>query len=304
MPEASPPLLQTAIPGLPLLLRGKVRDVYDLDTHLLIVATDRISAYDVVMPNGIPGKGRVLTQLSAFWFEEIRNLCPSHFISAEPEQIYETLRERAVSAPDWLLDGRAMLVTKARPLPIECVVRGYLDGSGWRDYRATGKVCGIELPRGLSQGDRLPEPIFTPATKSTSGHDENITLDQAGRLVPPGHLKQAVALSRAVYRFAAEYAGERGILIADTKFEFGLFQEMLVMIDECLTPDSSRFWDARRWKPGAPQFSFDKQYVRDYLDSTGWNHEPPAPPLPADVVRETSAKYRDLYLRITGAELE
>ena len=303
-PGSAPVLLESSIPGLEILTRGKVRDVYDLEYHLLIVTTDRISAYDAVLPTGIPDKGRVLNQLSAFWFQKIQNLCPSHWVTNELEQIGEVLRALHVRVPERELAGRSMLVTRARALPVERVVRGYLDGSAWREYQESGCVCGIALPAGLKQGSRLPEPIFTPATKAQTGHDENITLQQMARLVEPGLLKQIVELSLNVYRFAAEYAQQRGILIADTKFEFGVFQEGLVMIDECLTPDSSRFWDAERWRPGGPQPSFDKQYVRDYLDSQGWNHEPPPPALPAEIVSQTSDRYRELFARLTHLELE
>jgi phosphoribosylaminoimidazole-succinocarboxamide synthase len=301
---ASDVLLTTDLPGLRPFVRGKVRDVYDLDYHLLIIATDRISAYDAILPTGIPDKGRVLNQLSAFWFQEIQNLCPSHLISTDLEQIQENLRAQKLKVSDELLAGRAMLATKTHALPVECVVRGYLDGSAWREYQAGGRVCGIELPPGLLQGSKLPQPIFTPATKSAAGHDENITLRQMARLVEPGYLKQVVDLSLAVYRHASAYALQRGIIIADTKFEFGTFQEMVIMIDECLTPDSSRFWDAARWEPGGPQPSFDKQFVRDYLDESGWNHEPPAPALPSDVVQQTAEKYREIYWKLTDFVLE
>ena len=296
-------LLSSELPGLEPILRGKVRDVYDLDYHLLIVATDRISAYDSILPTGIPDKGRVLTQLSAFWFEQLRSLCPSHYISVDPEQIQDVLLARKLEIPEELLEGRCMLVTRARALPVECVVRGYLDGSAWREYQTAGSICGIRLPEGLKQGSRLPEPIFTPATKATTGHDENIPESRMFRMMEPGLAKQAKEISLAVYNAAAEYAQDRGVIIADTKFEFGVFQESLIMIDECLTPDSSRFWDAARWEPGGPQPSYDKQFVREYLDRSGWNHEPPAPPLPADVTERTAEKYRQIYRRLTDSEL-
>ncbi len=297
-------VLSTDLPGVETYVRGKVRDVYDLDYHLLIVATDRISAFDVVLPTGIPDKGRVLTQLSTFWFEAIHNLCPSHWVASDLDQIQDVLTALGIRAPDALLAGRSMLVARTRALPVECVVRGYLDGSAWKEYLATQSVCGIPLPQGLKQGSRLPEPIFTPAAKAKTGHDENITHAQMSRLVEPGIMKQMIEKSLAVYRFAAEYAEPRGILVADAKFEFGIFQEGLVMIDECLTPDSSRFWDAGRWKPGGPQVGFDKQFVRDYLDRTGWNHEPPGPALPAEVVEQTSARYREIFTRLTDYDLE
>jgi phosphoribosylaminoimidazole-succinocarboxamide synthase len=297
-------VLETQLPGLRPFIRGKVRDVYDLDSQLLIVATDRISAYDSILPTGIPGKGRVLNQLSAFWFGRVRNLCPSHFISIDPDQISRALRLHADGLPEGELAGRSMLASKARAFPVECVVRGYLDGSAWREYRESGSVCGIALPAGLVQGSRLPEPIFTPATKAQSGHDENLTHQQMARLMDPGHMQRVIELSMAVYNFAAAHALERGVIVADTKFEFGVFQETVVMIDECLTPDSSRFWDAEQYRPGGPQPSYDKQFVRDYLDGIGWDHQPPAPPLPPEVAQGTAEKYRELFRRITGADLE
>ena len=297
-------LLSTDFTELRPFIKGKVRDVYDLDYNLLIVTTDRISAYDSIMPTGIPDKGRVLNQLSAFWFDLIRNICPSHFITTDLDQILPAIRMCAREVPPRLLAGRTMLVNKVQALPVECVVRGYLDGSAWKEYQQSGSVCGIQLPAGLLQGSKLPEPIFTPATKATSGHDVNISHDEMAHLVEPGHMRQVMRLSVEVYQSAAEYALERGIIIADTKFEFGVFQGMIVMIDECLTPDSSRFWDAERWDPGGAQASYDKQFLRDYLDNTGWNHEPPAPALPAQVVRQTSEKYREIYSRLTDADLE
>ncbi len=292
-------VLTTELAGLSTFIKGKVRDVYDLDYHLLVVTTDRISAYDCVMQNGIPGKGQVLNQLSTYWFQQIQNLCPSHYISIDLDQIMDEVRLYSRAVNEAVLDGRSMLVNKTKAFPVECVVRGYLDGSGWREYRESGMVCGIELPPGLQQGSRLPEPIFTPASKNSEGHDENITVAEMDRIILPAHARQMRELSLAVYRQASEHAWERGIIIADTKFEFGLLGETVVMIDECLTPDSSRFWDAEGWEPGGPQPSFDKQFVRDHLDSTGWNHEPPAPALPNDVVRRTSEKYHEIYRRLT-----
>lgn len=296
-------VLSTDIQDLRPFIKGKVRDVYDLDQHLLVITTDRISAFDCILPTGIPNKGAVLNQLSAFWFEEMHNLCPSHFVTTDVEQIQETLRYFSKNVPDRLLEGRAMLVNKVKAFPVECVVRGYLEGSAWKEYQKTSSVCGIPLPAGLQQGSQLPEPIFTPSTKAVTGHDENITVEEMEKLMAAGHVEQVIDLSLKVYKFAAEYARQRGIIIADTKFEFGLFDETVVMIDECLTPDSSRFWDAERWKPGGPQPSFDKQYVRDYLDQVGWNHEPPAPELPAEVVTKTASLYREIYQRLTGEEL-
>lgn len=296
-------ILTTEIPGLSPFIRGKVRDVYDLGDHLLLITTDRISAFDVVLPTGIPDKGRVLNLLSAFWFEQIRPFCANYFETTDADRINTVLGKQGASAPRAMLEGRATLGRKAQALPVECVVRGYLEGSGWKSYQKSGEVCGIKLPGGLQQGSRLPEPIFTPSTKAQTGHDENITHDQMASLIAPGHMEQVIRLSLEVYRFASDYALERGIIIADTKFEFGVLDGQVVMIDECLTPDSSRFWDAERWKPGGPQPSYDKQFVRDYLNASGWDHEPPAPPLPEDVVRNTSGKYREIHERLTGVQL-
>lgn len=289
----------TNIKGLPLFIRGKVRDVYDLDPHLLIITTDRISAYDCILPTPIPDKGRVLNQLSAYWFEEVQNIVSSHFITIELDAIQTELRLRGVRVPDALLSGRSMLVNRARGLPVECVVRGYLDGSAWREYQETGSVCGQKLPAGLERGSRLPEPLFTPARKNQEGHDENITIDQMREGIDPGHADRIIQYSLEVYGYAAEVARSRGFILADTKFEFGLFQGEAVLIDECLTPDSSRYYDARLWRPGGAQVSFDKQYVRDWLDQSGWDHTPPAPPLAPDVVQRTSARYRELFDRLT-----
>jgi len=297
-------VLSTDLPGLKPFITGKVRDVYDLEHQLLIITTDRISAFDSVLPTGIPNKGRVLNQLSAFWFEFVQNICPSHFIATDLDQVQAAVELVSRDVPEHLLDGRAMLVNKTQALPIECVVRGYLEGSAWKEYQKSGSVCGIALPEGLVQGDQLPEPIFTPSTKAHEGHDINITHEEMAQIVEPGYMKQLIRLSIDVYQAAAAYARERGILIADTKFEFGVFQGMVVMIDECLTPDSSRFWDMATYQPGRAQMSYDKQFVRDYLDRMGWNHEPPAPPLPDDVVRKTSEKYLELYSRITERELD
>ncbi len=297
-------VLQTEIPGLKPFIRGKVRDVYDLGENLLIIATDRLSAFDVVLPTGIPDKGAVLTQISAFWFDQTRELCPNHMLSTEVAVIREALRAAgAGEVPDAYVTGRAMLVRKVQTLPVECVVRGYLEGSGWKEYQKSRSVCGISLPEGLQQGSRLPEPIFTPSTKAHTGHDENITHEQLSRILPADQMQRCIELSLAVYNRAAEFARERGVIIADTKFEFGVQDGQVIMIDECLTPDSSRFWDARGHRPGGPQPSYDKQFVRDYLDSVGWNHEPPAPALPEEVVGKTTEKYREIYRIITGREL-
>lgn len=277
--------------------------MYDLGEHLLIITTDRISAYDSILPQGIPGKGRVLNQLSAFWFERFRDFCPNHCVSIDTDEIAAAVRQvSGTEPPTELLAGRSMLTRKAQALPVECVVRGYLDGSGWKEYRQNEQVCGISLPPGLLQGSRLPEPIFTPATKAHEGHDINITHDQMAELVDPAVMSRVMELSVTVFNTASAFAAERGLLIADTKFEFGLLDGEVVMIDECLTPDSSRFWDAAGWQPGGPQPSFDKQFVRDYLDSVGWDHSPPPPDLPEDVVNRTADKYRELFIRITDRQ--
>ena len=288
---------QTDFPGLRLRGRGKVRDIYELDDRLLIVATDRLSAFDVVLPTPIPDKGRVLTQLSLFWFEKLADIVPHHLISTT--NFTGELAPYAAA-----LEGRAMLVRRTEPVPIECVVRGYLSGSGWKDYRKTGAVCGIPLPAGLRESDRLPEPIFTPSTKATSGHDENISFDETIARVGRPLAEQLRATSLTIYRRAAEYAAARGIIIADAKFEFGLIGGELIWIDEALTPDSSRFWPGDLYAPGKPQPSFDKQFVRDYLERIGWNKQPPAPALPSDVVAGTREKYREAYQRITGHALD
>jgi phosphoribosylaminoimidazole-succinocarboxamide synthase len=287
---------QTDFPGLRLLSRGKVRDIYDVNGDLLLVATDRLSAFDVVLPTPIPDKGKVLTQLSRFWFDTLQDVVPNHVISTTdfPAQAQE-FRDA--------LAGRAMLCRKTQPLPVECVVRGYLSGSGWKDYRASGSVCGISLPPGLGESARLPEPIFTPSTKAASGHDENISFDETVARIGAPLAEQLRAVSMDLYRRAADFAEPRGILLADTKFEFGLLGNQVIWIDEALTPDSSRFWPAQGYAPGRPQPSFDKQYVRDYLEKIGWNKQPPAPELPAEVVAATRAKYREAYRLLTGREL-
>ncbi len=289
-------VLETHFPGLALVSRGKVRDLYEVDGDLLLVATDRLSAFDVVLPTAIPDKGRVLTQLSLFWFDALQDIVPNHVLSATEfpsaaEQFHDQLA------------GRSMLCRKTQPLPIECVVRGYLAGSGWKDYRTTGKVCGIPLPAGLRESDRLPAAIFTPSTKATAGHDKNISFDEAVARVGGELAEQVRALSLEIYRRAASYAEARGILLADTKFEFGLLGDKLIWIDEALTPDSSRFWPAQGYAPGQPQPSFDKQYVRDYLEQIGWNKQPPGPVLPPEVVARTRDKYREAYRLLTGHEL-
>jgi phosphoribosylaminoimidazole-succinocarboxamide synthase len=291
-------LLEAHLP-LPLWRRGKVRDVFDLGDRLLIVATDRISAFDSVLPTGIPGKGVVLTRLSRFWFERLADVAPSHVVTADVAQYGpELLLHRDQ------LEGRSMIVVKTDPLPVECVVRGFIAGSGWKDYLATGKVCGIPLPGGLRESDRLDPPIFTPATKAETGHDENISFERMESIVGAPLAAELRDLSLRLYSRARAHGEERGILIADTKFEFGVRQGRLVWIDEALTPDSSRFWPADSYRPGASQPSFDKQYVRDYLEASGWDKSPPAPPLPADVVARTREKYLEAYRRLTGDQLQ
>lgn len=296
-PVAYPTISQTDFPGLKLLARGKVRDIYELGDRLLIVATDRLSAFDVILPTPIPDKGRVLTQLSLFWFDKLAGLVPHHVINA-------TDFSGPLAPYQDALNGRAMIVRRTNPIPIECVARGYISGSGWKDYRATGKVCGIPLPAGLRESDKLPEPIFTPATKATSGHDENISFDQAAAQIGQPLAARLRDITLEVYRRASEYAAARGIIIADTKLEFGLVGDELIWIDEALTPDSSRFWPADSYAPGKAQPSFDKQFVRDYLERIGWSKQPPAPVLPPDVVNGTRAKYREAYQRLTGHPLD
>jgi phosphoribosylaminoimidazole-succinocarboxamide synthase len=288
---------ETHFAGIAPAARGKVRDIYDLGDRLLIVATDRLSAFDVVMPMPIPDKGRVLTQLSLFWFQLLRDIIPNHVLSSTnfPAPFDKHANDLA---------GRSMLVRKTQPLPIECVARGYLSGSGWKEYRTTGKVCGIQLPAGLQESDKLPEPIFTPATKATSGHDENISFERVGDLIGKDLADRVRSITLEIYRSAAAYAEPRGILVADTKFEFGLLNGELIWIDEALTPDSSRFWPASQYKPGGPQPSFDKQYVRDYLERIRWPKTPPGPQLPPDVVAGTRAKYREAFRILVGHELD
>jgi phosphoribosylaminoimidazole-succinocarboxamide synthase len=290
-------LRETNFAGISPSARGKVRDIYDLGDKLLIVATDRLSAFDVIMATPIPDKGLILTQLSLFWFTLLRDVIPNHVVSAT--DFPAPFDQHAAD-----IVGRAMLVTKTSPLPIECVARGYLSGSGWKEYVATGEVCGMALPSGLRESDKLPEPIFTPATKAVTGHDENISFDQASSLIGKPLAEQVRAITLEIYRQAAAYAEPRGILLADTKFEFGLLNNELIWIDEALTPDSSRFWPAAAYKPGGPQPSFDKQFVRDYLERIQWPKTPPGPELPLDVVAATRAKYREAYRILVGRELD
>jgi len=307
-------LITTTLPGIRRVASGKVRDVYEVGAHLLIIATDRISAFDCILPQGIPGKGRILTRMSLFWFDFLKDVVPNHVITANVEDYPAELlpfRDQ--------LEGRSMLVKRCRMEPIECVARGYVSGSGWKDYKATGAICGIPLPAGLRESDRLPEPIFTPATKAETGHDENISFDRAAQIIGRQTAARLRELTLSVYSKAAAYAESRGIILADTKFEFGWSMAgnesaeadgsvgrdkdaagTLLLADEALTPDSSRFWQRDEYAPGGPQKSFDKQFVRDYLETLDWNKQPPAPSLPEDVIEKTAAKYREAYTRLTG----
>ena len=295
-----PVLLQTDFPELELYASGKVRDVYRVDNeHLLFVATDRISAFDYVLATGIPHKGRVLTQLSLFWFDFLKPITQNHLVTADVSQYPPLLRRHHDQ-----LRGRSMLVVKAEMVAVECVVRGYLSGSGWKEYQKTGSVCGIKLPAGLRESEKLPEPIFTPATKAASGHDENISFAEMVKRAGRELSEKLRDLSLRIYQTAAGYAARRGIIIADTKFEFGNTASGIVLGDEVLTPDSSRFWPAEKYQPGRAQDSYDKQYVRDYLESIRWNKQPPAPALPDDVAARTSEKYQDAYRLLTGRKLD
>lgn len=290
-------LLETKLP-LPLVARGKVRDIYDLGDSLLFIASDRISAFDCILGSGIPCKGRILTQMSLFWFEFFRDAVPSHLLTANISDY-----PRKLSRYRKKLDGRSMLVKKAQMIQVECVARGYLAGSGWKEYREKGSVCGIPLPPGMRDGDRLPEPIFTPATKAQSGHDMNVSFQYVANLLGVDLAGQLRDLTLDLYGRASNYAVQRGIIIADTKFEFGFVDEQLVLADEALTPDSSRYWPVDTYRPGGPQYSFDKQYVRDYLETLKWNKRPPAPALPAEIVSKTGEKYEEAFTRLTGRTL-
>jgi phosphoribosylaminoimidazole-succinocarboxamide synthase len=290
-------LVQTNLPGVPLHARGKVRDVYSLGEQLLFVATDRISAFDCILPTGIPHKGRVLTQISIFWFDMLKDLVPTHFITSNVDEYPASLAPFRDQ-----LEGRSMLVRRARMFEAECVARGYVSGSGWKDYQRTGAICGIPLPAGLKQSDRLPQPVFTPATKAQSGHDENIGFEEFRSIVGP-QAERLRELTLAIYQRAAEYAESRGIILADTKFEFGMIDGQLVLADEVLTPDSSRFWPKETYSPGGAQPSYDKQFVRDYLETLDWDKRPPAPPLPDEIAEKTSAKYVQAYRALTGRDL-
>jgi phosphoribosylaminoimidazole-succinocarboxamide synthase len=309
---SSTPVLETSFATLTLHRRGKVRDVYEVDDdHLLVVATDRISAFDYVLGSGIPDKGKVLTQLSAFWFEMLSGPAgveglSHHLVSTDPREYPAALKPYADT-----LRGRSMLVRRTDPVQVECVARGYISGSGWKDYQATGEICGVPLPKGLRESDRLPSPIFTPATKAASGHDENISEQAAGDLIGHDLLAKLKSLTLDIYARGSAHAASRGIMLADTKFEFGLVErggedggQEIILIDEVMTPDSSRFWPADAYAPGGAQPSFDKQFVRDYLESIKWNKQPPVPSLPDEVVERTRAKYLDAFRRLTGSELE
>lgn len=292
------PILKLDLPGIKKLRSGKVREVFDLGDSFLLVATDRISAFDVIMPNGIPRKGEVLTQISHFWFEKFSSLVPNHLLAGANDPLPKNLQPFADK-----LARRSMIVKKAKPLAIECIVRGYLSGSGWKEYKKSQTVCGIQLPAGLTESAELPEPIFTPSTKAEAGHDENISFEQAQKIVGADLANQASDLSLKIYKAGSDYARQRGIIIADTKFEFGMHEGKLILIDEVLTPDSSRFWPASEYAPGKGQPSFDKQFVRDYLETLDWDKTPPGPRLPDDVVAKTTAKYLEAYERLTGKKL-
>jgi phosphoribosylaminoimidazole-succinocarboxamide synthase len=294
MPNES--VLRTEIPGLELAARGKVRDIYDLGEQLLIVTTDRLSAFDVVMDEGIPGRGRVLTSLSVFWFDYMRELVPNHLLTIDTSEMPEGVRAR----PE--LEGRTMLVRKGEILPVECIVRGYLAGSGYKEYTKTGAICGIDLPPGLQVADRLPEPIFTPSTKATQGHDENISYALMEKMIGSSRAATLRDFSLEIYRRGAEHAESKGIILADTKFEFAMIGDEIFLADEVLTPDSSRFWDAEEWTPGTSPDSFDKQIVRDFLETLDWDKQPPPPPLPAEIIEKTRGRYHTILRRLTGLD--
>jgi len=287
------------LPGIPKVGQGKVRELFEVDGHLLMVATDRISAFDVILPNAIPHKGKVLTQLSAFWFERLEGMVDHHLVSVQVDEFPAPLQPFREE-----LAGRSMLVRKCTPLPIECVVRGYLAGSGWAEYRQSEMICGNRLPSGLVESAELPEPIFTPATKATNGHDENISFDRAAQIIGPELAEQVRDLSLRIYNRAREYALEKGIIICDTKFEFGMEGSRLLLIDEVLTPDSSRFWPADEFEPGKSQPSFDKQFIRDFLETLDWDKAPPGPELPSSIVEATSQRYLEAYRLLTGKNLD
>ena len=292
------PILKTDFSDLKLFRRGKVRDVYDLGDKLLIISSDRISCFDVVLSDGIPYKGQVLTQISCFWFDLIKDIVGTHFISANINDFPKNLQKYKD-----ILENRSMLVIKSKPLPVECIVRGYLSGSGWKEYQKTQSICGIKLPAGLKESGKLPEDIFTPSTKEDVGHDINVSQDHVEKMIGKELAKEIKELSLAIYKKASDYALTKGIIIADTKFEFGIYNDKVILIDEVLTPDSSRFWPKDQYKPGQSQPSFDKQFVRDYLDSLAWDKTPPAPKLPEDIIKKTKDKYLEAYKKIVGIEL-
>ena len=299
MAKKAKTVMETNLPNVKLLTRGKVRDIYDLGDQVLIVASDRISAFDSVLATPITLKGIILTKMAEFWFGFLKDIIPNHYVSTDLSKMGHGLEEHAD-----VLDGRSMLVKKAEVMKVECVVRGYLAGSGFKEYQEKGSVCGVELPKGLKTGSRLPEPLFTPATKAEEGHDENISFERAAELVGEERATRMREATLAVYRKASEHALERGIIIADTKLEFGVCDDEVILIDEVLTPDSSRFWPKDSYTPGKAQLAFDKQFVRDYLEAIGWNKLPPGPALPEKVVTKTTEKYLDAYKRLTGRELE
>jgi phosphoribosylaminoimidazole-succinocarboxamide synthase len=294
----SKPLFETNLPGIPVYARGKVRDIYEAGEFLVLVASDRLSAFDYILPTPIPNKGKVLTQLTLFWLDLVSDIVPNHLVTTDVGQYPGPFPQFQRQ-----LEGRSMLVKRARMIDVECVARGYVSGSGWKDYKRSGGICGIALPGGLSESSRLPEPIFTPASKAQTGHDENISFEVVSERIGAALTERLRSLTLQIYKRASEYAESRGILLADTKFEFGFVNEELILADEVLTPDSSRFWRKDTYRPGGPQLSYDKQYVRDYLESIGWNKQPPAPELPPDVVQKTSAKYVEAYRVLTGREL-
>ncbi|WP_297213582.1 MULTISPECIES: phosphoribosylaminoimidazolesuccinocarboxamide synthase [Thermodesulfovibrio] len=288
-------VLKTNLEGVKFLRSGKVRDIYEIEDYLLIIATDRVSAFDVVLPNGIPGKGRVLTQISLFWFNQVKDLVENHIVTANVDEFPEPLRKYRE-----ILEGRSMLVKKAKPLPVECIVRGYITGSGWKDYQKTGNVCGIKLPEGLLESQKLPEPIYTPSTKAEEGHDINISFEETIEILGEETANRVKELTLSIYKRASEIAEKKGIIIADTKMEFGFFDGKLILIDELLTPDSSRFWSMKDYAPGKPQDSYDKQIVRDYLLSIKWDKKPPAPTLPEDIVKKTAERYEEIFKILTS----
>lgn len=288
-------VLETNLEGVKFIRRGKVRDIYELDDYLLIVATDRVSAFDVVLPTGIPGKGRVLTQISLFWFNQVKDIIDNHLVASDFDQFPESLKKYRE-----VLEGRSMLVKKAKPLPVECIVRGYITGSGWKDYKKTGMVCGIKLPEGLVESQKLPEPIYTPSTKAEQGHDINISFEETVKILGEELANRVKDISISIYKKASEIAEKKGIIIADTKMEFGIYGDKLILIDELLTPDSSRFWSIKDYRPGKPQDSYDKQIVRDYLISINWDKKPPAPELPHEIVRKTAERYEEIFKILTS----